>query len=139
VQMTRARIRALALLAAVVPLGFGLKYYHGPGGPWVRNSLAGAAYEMFWCLALFAIWPRRRAIMPIVAGVLAVTCVLETLQLWHPPWLEAIRGTFPGRALLGTTYQPSDFIYYVIGCGLGWMVLHFAAQGETRCAHESST
>lgn len=125
--MSRPRVYTLVSLAIIVPVGFGLKYYDGPYGPWVRNSLAGAAYEIFWCLALFFVWPRRAAVNPIVIGVLAVTCVLETLQLWHPAWLEAVRATFLGKALLGTTFQPTDFIYYVAGCGIAWLSLRALA------------
>ncbi len=124
------RVSALVSLAIVVPLGFGLKQYDGPWGPWVRNSLAGAAYEIFWCLALFFVWPRRPAVTRIVIGVFAVTCALETLQLWHPAWLEAVRGTFAGRTLLGTTFHPTDFAYYVLGCAVAWGWLHAITRSE---------
>ncbi len=124
---------ALLSAAGVVPLGFALKLYTGPGQAWVNNSVAGAAYVIFWCLAVFAVWPRRAATTRIVIGVFVVTGALEALQLWHAPWLEAIRSTFTGRALIGTTFTWSDYAYYVIGCAIGWLWLH----GITRAAADA--
>ncbi|MHC4966858.1 MAG: ribosomal maturation YjgA family protein [Planctomycetota bacterium] len=125
----KLRLWALVSIVVIVPLGFALKFYGGPGQAWVNNSLAGVAYEIFWCLAVFAAWPRRAAITRIVAGVFTVTCALEILQLWNPPWLEAIRSTWAGRAIVGTTFVWSDFAYYVLGCALGWLWLHAIARG----------
>jgi hypothetical protein len=48
---------------------------------------------------------------------------LEFAQLWHPAWLEAIRRTFIGRCVLGTTFGWDDFPAYVVGAVLGWMLL----------------
>jgi hypothetical protein len=53
--------------------------------------------------------------------VLSVTCLLEGLQLWHPPFLEWPRSYLIGQILLGTTFSWSDFPYYFIGAELGWL------------------
>jgi hypothetical protein len=45
------------------------------------------------------------------------------LQLWQPPWLQAVRATLLGRLVLGNTFTWGDFLYYAIGCGLGWLWL----------------
>lgn len=126
--MSRPRLFALISIAIVVPLGFGLKFYPGPLRGWVNDSLGGVAYEIFWCLVLFAIWPRRSAINPIVIGVFVVTCMLEILQLVDHPVLARIRGNFLGRTLIGTTFVWSDILYYVIGCALGRLWLSALAR-----------
>ncbi len=113
------RTFAIVSVLFIVPLGFGLKYYPGPLREWVNNSLGGTAYVIFWCLALFVLWPRRSAINPIVIGVLVVTCALEALQLVDHPVLDRIRGTFLGRTLIGTTFVWSDFVYYMVGAFFG--------------------
>ncbi|MEE9212976.1 MAG: DUF2809 domain-containing protein, partial [Phycisphaeraceae bacterium] len=51
------------------------------------------------------------------------TCALEFAQLWHPPWLQMIRSTFLGRAVLGTTFSWWDLPIYPVGCALGWLWL----------------
>lgn len=126
------RAYAVVSLLLVVPLGFGLKYYPGPMRAWVNNSLGGTAYEIFWCLVLFAVWPRRSAINRIVFGVLVATCALEVLQLWNPPPLQRIRSTFLGRTLIGTTFAWSDFIYYAVGALLGRLWLGALCRGPLK-------
>ena len=126
--MTRTRLVAFVWLALIVPLGFGLKSYPGPGHAWVNNSLGGTAYVIFWCLAFYVVWPRRSAINPIVIGVFVVTCMLEILQLVDHPVLARIRGNFLGRTLIGTTFVWSDILYYVIGCALGRLWLSALAR-----------
>ncbi|HEX5066340.1 MAG TPA: DUF2809 domain-containing protein [Myxococcota bacterium] len=111
----RERIRLLACAALLVPLGVGSKLYTGPLEGWVRDSAGGFLYVMFWVFALLAAAPRLRA-GPVCIGVFLVTSTLEFLQLWHPPLLTAVRSTFLGHALLGSTFSGSDFLYYAAGC-----------------------
>ena len=113
---------AMISLATVIPAGFYCKFYSGPAANWVRNSLSGVLYELFWCLLLFMLF---EGIKPwvIAVSVLMATCLLEFLQLWHPPFLELIRSTFIGRTLLGTSFTWFDFPYYLAGCAIGWLWL----------------
>jgi hypothetical protein len=117
---SRQRAWTLLSLAVIVPLGFSTKFYSGPAASWVNNSLGGVLYELFWCLVLFLFF-RRVKPWRIAALVLVITCALEVLQLWRPPLLQLARSSFLGSALLGTTFTWSDFPYYVLGCGLGWV------------------
>jgi hypothetical protein len=112
--------RAVLLsLGLVTLLGLGSKMYAGPAQGWVRNSLSGVFYEVFWCLFVLALRPGWRP-WKIAGSVLVITCFLEFLQLWKPPFLEAIRDLAPGRALIGNFFTWTDFPYYGIGCLLGW-------------------
>ncbi len=80
------------LLIVLTPLGFYTKFYQGPFDYWVNNSLGGMLYEVFWCLIVLFISPKTRP-YKIALGVFIITCALETLQLWHPAFLQAIRRT----------------------------------------------
>ncbi|MDZ8055824.1 MAG: DUF2809 domain-containing protein [Aulosira sp. ZfuVER01] len=115
----------LILLSAliVVVMGFFLKYYTGPGHQWFNNYGAAIFYEIFWCL--FAYWFVRsqRAVKQIPIWVFIITCIIEFLQLWHPPVLEDIRATLIGKWLLGTTFAWWDFPHYLLGSALGWLWL----------------
>jgi hypothetical protein len=107
-------------LVIIVPLGFYSKFYAGPAAGWVNNSLGGVFYEVFWCLLISL--PLNTSKPRVVAtSVLIATCCLELLQLWHPPFLELLRSTFIGRTILGTSFTWSDFPYYFLGCGIGWL------------------
>ncbi len=118
--MTPVRRWILLSLFIVTPLGFGFKFYEGPGRWWFCYYGAGVMYEIFWCLVFFFLFPRKKNITTIVVTVLAVTCALEVMQLWQADWLLAIRSTYPGWALLGTTFVWWDFPHYVLGCAVGW-------------------
>jgi hypothetical protein len=118
------RWRIVLALLAVAGFGFGAKFYPGPGRWWVNNwGPASLAYEMFFMLLAFLAVPRRGAITPIALGVCATTCMLEVLQRWKPPWLQAVRSTFLGATLLGTSFSWWDLPAYPIGCILGWFLL----------------
>ena len=86
---------------------------------WFNDYAGGILYEVFWCLVLIFVWPSASA-LGIALWVLGVTCFLEFLQLWHPPFLELVRSTFVGCTLIGTSFTWWDFPYYIIGCGIGW-------------------
>ena len=124
------RVRILIALSIVTPLGFAAKWYAGPARWWLNNWAASIVYELFFMLLVFFICPRKGAVAPIAVGVCAATIALEFLQLWHPAWLQAIRGTFFGRALLGTTFAASDLPIYPVGCLLGWLLLHGLIRGR---------
>lgn len=108
-------VLSAALLAGV---GTGTKFYPGPGLQWVHNHLGGVFYVIFWCIVAAAVLPRTSTIV-IAVWVVSVTSALEVLQLWHPSWLERIRATFPGAALLGTTFSWPDFPHYALGGVVG--------------------
>jgi hypothetical protein len=117
------RRRILAALLLIVPLGLFIKYF--PPDPlrhWGRWHGGAVVYEVFWALAAGWVWPRAPA-WRIGAAVFAATCALEFAQLWHPRWLQAVRRTLPGRMLIGTTFDPTDFPYYAGGSALGAALL----------------
>jgi hypothetical protein len=122
--------RVLFSLLIVTPLGFAFKFYPGPGNGWFNNYGAGVIYEIFWILLAFLFFPSRKSANVIPVCVFVVTCILEFLQLWHPPFLEVIRSFFLVRALIGTTFVWWDFPHYVLGCLVGWVWLRFLLRRE---------
>ena len=122
ITILRSRTPTLLSILIIVPIGFYSKFYAGPAAFWVNNSLGGVLYVVFWCLVLLLFLPSTRPSI-ICTCVLAGTCILEFLQLWHPPFLTWVRGSFLGQTLLGTTFMWSDFLYYFLGSALGWVFL----------------
>ena len=106
----------------LIPLGFATKFYQGPGMAWIGDYGGAVLYEIFWCCVAALIWPRGSALM-IALWVFGITCLLECMQLWHAPFLEAIRSNFLGRTLIGIAFKWSDFPYYVLGSASGWGML----------------
>ena len=114
------RLKTSLSLVLVLPAGLLTKVYAGPGKAWVSDHLGGVLYEVFWCLGVFLILPRSKS-LTVASSVLLVTCALEVLQLWHPPFLELVRRSFIGATLLGTSFDWLDFPHYVVGCAIGWL------------------
>ena len=126
------RFHCLMAMAAVTVFGFAMKFYPGPGRWWVNHwGPASVAYEIFFMFLACLAVPRRAAVTPVAVGVCVATCVLELLQLWQPPWLQAIRSTFLGAALLGNTFSWWDLPAYPTGCLLGWCLLRWLLPRET--------
>jgi hypothetical protein len=120
----RSRLAALLSLCIVALLGFYLwSRYEGPYRAWIRYYITGVIYVLFWLLAAFIVWPRRKNILKIVIGVLLMTFFLEFLQLWKPPFLQQFRSTFFGAALIGTDFVWAQFPYYIAGSLISWLWL----------------
>lgn len=117
--MNKTRKFTLISLAIVTPLGFATKIYNGIFADWVSNSLGGVFYEIFWCLILLFIFIRLK---PIVISILVflITSLLEFLQLFSNHLLEIIRSNFIGRTIIGSCFVWNDFIYYFVGCAIGY-------------------
>lgn len=120
--LNRKRLIILIMLMIVTPLGFFTKFYTGPAEVWVNNSFGGLLYEVFWCLVFTFILLKTKPII-IAFWVFTITCILEVLQLWHPPFLEYLRGNFIGRTILGNSFNWLDFPYYFFGCLFGFLLL----------------
>ena len=117
------QLNIIISLLIVIGMGFFFKFYSEFGRQWFNNSVAAIFYEVFWCLFVYLFLKGRRAIIQISVGVFIITCILEFLQLWHPPFLQQMRSTLVGRLILGTTFSWWDFFYYTLGCILGWFWL----------------
>lgn len=125
------RARTIILLIALIPIGFYTKFYLGPASEWVNNSLGGIIYVIFWSLLFFLFAPKVNPVK-ISFGVFIVTCLLEFLQLWHPIFLESIRMSFLGRAILGTTFSWLDQFHYLIGCIISLALLDYLSRNEKK-------
>jgi hypothetical protein len=125
------RIVVLSIsIVVVVLLGFYSKLgYHGPAEHWVHDSFAAVFYEILWCLVITLLLPRARP-AAIAIAVLIATCILEFMQLWHPPLLEWLRSFFLGRAILGSTFDWWDFPYYFLGSAAGWVWLRVVGTSD---------
>ena len=125
---TGTRFRLALVLVVLVPLGIATKFYDGPAHAWVRAHAGGTLYVVFWCLLVLAIRPRFSP-WRAACAVLVVTSILECLQLWHAPFLQAIRSSFLGHALIGSKFSWLDFPYYGLGALLAVGIARLASRG----------
>ncbi|HEY9691396.1 MAG TPA: DUF2809 domain-containing protein [Oculatellaceae cyanobacterium] len=120
-QFNKQHLYTLASLLIILPLGLLSKLYSGPGQQWLNNYAGDVFYEIFWCLFLSLFYFKSISLKKIPLWVFSVTCVIEFLQLWHPPWLQRVRSYFLMKLLLGTTFSWWDFPHYLLGSVIGWL------------------
>ena len=110
------RTYRIVFLLALISLGLLGRKLPGIFG----ETCGGVFYVLFFSLLLTIIFPK---IAPWKAALIAYlyTDVVEFLQLWH--LLDPLRATLLGRILLGSTFDPTDFIYYTLGLVVSWGVL----------------
>jgi hypothetical protein len=125
----KKRIRVFLYLVIAGLLGFGIwRYYRGTAENWVRFYLPDILYVVFWSLIFYFVWPSRANIVRIPVIVFIATCILEFLQLCKPAFLQQLRATLIGAAILGTDFIWLQFLFYALG--LAASILLLAKIGE---------
>lgn len=114
VRLNVKRSISLAIIVVVVPLGVGTKLYGGPLDAWVTRYGGDVAVPVFFFyLAMLArprLSPRACAV-----GVFVVCSAVELSQILDSSALSSIRGNVAGRTVLGSDFDPLDFVFYAVG------------------------
>jgi hypothetical protein len=90
--------------------------------------------DALWALMFFvivAIVLPGRSTLVIAAIALVVCCALELSQLYHAPWIDAARKTWPGKLLLGSAFAWADLVAYLAGVTTG-AAIELAASRQLR-------
>lgn len=114
------RIRFVYLLAAtvVVIAGMASRRYREQ----LPEFLAEYAGDTLWALMVFLLVSTLLAGRPIplrAAISLALAFLVEISQLYHAPWIDAIRQTTLGGLALGFGFLWTDLVCYSVGIFLG--------------------
>jgi hypothetical protein len=114
-----SRFHYTLLLLAVIALGL-----------WSRTSMslslspfvAQYAGDTLWALAIFLglgiLFPRMRTPRTALLALL-IAFSIEVCELYHAPWIDAIRSTRPGGLILGYGFLWSDLVCYSCGVAIG--------------------
>lgn len=110
-------ITALAL-AATIFCGLASRSY----GEFLPHFVATYAGDTLWALAAFLafrlFWPNC-ATQQVALAALAVSLLVELSQLYHAPWIDAVRSYRLAKLILGSGFLWSDLVCYAVGVGLG--------------------
>jgi len=116
----RTRSRIVYALLAVTVVAAGLFWRSGliPMPGWLSNNGGDALWALMVFVGFGFLFPRAST---LVVALLALTFSwgVEFSQLYHAPWLDAIRSTIPGRLVLGNTFNWPDLLAYAVGIVLG--------------------
>ena len=93
--------------------------------PSLPPFVAAYAGDTLWALTvflgtgiLFPRWPTRR----VGTAALLFAFLIELSQLYHAPWIDAIRETTPGALVLGYGFLWTDLLCYAAGVGAGCLL-----------------
>ena len=113
-----ARFVYIIATAIVVIAGLASRRYRGD----LPTFLAEYAGDTLWALMLFLIVSSLLAGWPILARAaisLALALLVELSQLYHAPWIDAIRQTTLGGLVLGFEFLWTDLVCYSFGIVIG--------------------
>jgi hypothetical protein len=132
----KVRIISLIALVALSIVGFWMwKCYRGWGQYWIKDYISGIVYVMILSVGLFAVLPSRKNVLRIPLVIFVLTCGLEFLQLYQPPILQAFRKTLIGAALIGTSFVPLQFPFYIVGALCSYLLLKLIFSSATGRIH----
>ena len=117
----RNRLVYACMLMIVAWLGINSRRYGEDLDPFV----AAYAGDTLWALAVFTaigLVFRSLATWQAAAVAYVISALVEFSQLYHAPWIDAIRGTTPGALALGSGFLLSDLACYAVGVFIGMMI-----------------
>ena len=114
----RNRLWLGAAIVVVIALGLASRKYPGLFPAVLGKYPGDALWALMVFLGLALVWPRwsshRLALVALLIAYLG-----EFSQLYHAPWIDAIRATTLGHAALGSGFSWFDLIAYTVGIALG--------------------
>lgn len=115
--LVRYRFVYGCLLLSALLLGLASRRFFGDI-PFVKLYVGDSLWALmvfFGFAFLVPGWPTRTT-----ASVALLFCVgIEFSQLYHAPWIDAIRATTLGGLVLGFSFVWSDLLCYSIGVAIG--------------------
>jgi hypothetical protein len=120
----RSRIVSAVLLALVAVLGLGSRRF-AASLPYVIAAYAGdTAWALAVYIALGLLFPHLSTVRCAIL-TLIIAYLVEFSQLYHAPWIDAVRAYSLGHLALGSGFDPSDLVCYTAGVGIGVLIDRF--------------
>ena len=117
--MKPARNRIVYLISVAIVMGLGLssRKYAGYLPEWINTYLGDALWAvMIYLFAALLLKDRKSAQIALLS--LLFCYLVEISQLYHAPWIDAIRNTRLGGLVLGFGFLWTDIIAYTMGIGV---------------------
>ena len=118
--MTDKRNHLVYSLLAVITILSGLasRQFAACLPQWVESYPGDALWAlMIFLLVGFLFY--RKSTLWVALAALAFSYCIEISQLYHTPWIDAIRANRLGGLVLGFGFLWSDLVCYTVGVGFG--------------------
>jgi hypothetical protein len=130
----RSRVIYALVLLLVIAAGLGSRAFGHHLPVFVATYAGDTLYATMLFAGLGILAPRwSTARLGVTALLLSVA--IEASQLYHAPWIDAIRRTTPGALVLGYGFLWSDLACYVGGVALGAVIEIALAAGASTVRH----
>ena len=124
----QARSRIIYSLLMLTVIAAGLLSRRFP--QFVPTALGQSPGDALWALMVFlglgCLCPRA-ATGTLALAALGFSFAVEFSQLYHAPWIDAVRATRLGHLALGQGFLWTDLVAYTVGVALGavaeWLVM----------------
>lgn len=108
------RIRYLVMAIGTIVVGLSVHL----GATFLPRDVRDVVGDALW--AMMIVWWISVAVpqLPLRTrglAALAVCVTVEVSQRFHTPLLDSVRRTLPGHLVLGSGYDPRDFVAYAAG------------------------
>src|SRR4051812_1598365 len=113
----RRRIAYVILIALTIAAGLASRRFRGSPPGFVGEYTGDTLWAAMVYLLLAAAFARRRPWV-LAAAALAFSYAIEISQLYHAPWIDAIRRTTLGGLVLGYEFVWSDLVCYTVGVAM---------------------
>ena len=125
--MPRRRLRYFVLAIVTIVVGLIVHFDGRVLSFRVRDVLGDALWAMMMVWWLGVALPRvRLSVRGLTA--FAICVAVELSQRYHAPFLDAARLTIPGQLILGSGYDPRDFLAYAGGVVVAVVLTHVAVE-----------
>lgn len=117
-KITRNRFVYLIFILAVIIMGLSSRHF----AAYLPNWLGNYTGDALWALMVFLIIGfcfKTLKTSRVTIYALIFSFAIEISQLYHAPWIDAIRRTIIGGLILGFGFQWSDLWCYTIGIFIG--------------------
>ena len=114
--------RLLYLILTIIVMILGLLSRKIENLPEIISSYSG---DILWALMVFLIIAfifNKKSTIFTISWVIIFSYSIEISQLYHAPWIDAIRNTTLGSLILGFGFLWSDLVCYTIGILIGIVI-----------------
>ena len=115
---TKSRILYLLLVAITIVSGLASRHYANCLPQWVQSYLGDTLWALMVFLLVGSLFHTKSTLWAAIVA-LAFSYLIEISQLYHAPWIDALRANWLGGLILGFGFLWSDLVCYTVGIGFG--------------------
>ena len=116
--LKRNRLIYLVLVAMTIVTGLASRHYSSSLPHWVESYLGDTLWALMVFLLVGSLFHTKSTLWAAIVA-LAFSYLIEISQLYHAPWIDALRANWLGGLILGFGFLWSDLVCYTVGIGFG--------------------